>query len=93
MYITGMSTEHCTIFSVISGLHDSTTDFYCTQPLYYRTPKSTGLITDLLRGKKVVSNSFSYVKVLLLLPYTLAAMRKINSSMEVVADKPLMYCN
>lgn len=92
MYITGMSTEHCTIFSVISGLHDLTTDFYCTQPLYYCTPKSTGLITDLL-CEKVVSNSFSYVKVLLLLPYTLAAMRKINSLMEVVADKPLMYCN
>lgn len=80
MYITGMSTEHCTIFSVISGhsitVHQNLLDSSRT---YY--------------VEKVVSNSFSYVKVLLLLPYTLAAMRKINSLMEVVADKPLMYCN
>lgn len=43
-----------------------------------------------LQCEKVVSNSFTYVEVLLLLPYSLAAMRKINSLMEVVADKPLM---
>lgn len=45
MYITGMSTEHCTIFSVISGLHDFTTDYYRTQPPHYcsHTPDPTEL--------------------------------------------------
>lgn len=60
MYITGMCTEHCTIFSVILGLHDFTTDYYCTQPLHYcrRAPKSNGLITDLQCGKSCVQFIF-----------------------------------
>lgn len=55
MYITGMSTEHCTIFSVILGLHYFTTDYYCTRPRHYcsPTPKSTGLLPRTYNVKKL----------------------------------------
>lgn len=86
MYITGMSTEHCTIFSVISGLHDFTTDHYCTQPRHYCSPSptSTGLLPRIRNVKGLIHGP--YVEVLLLLPYTLAATRRTDSLLEVVAD-------
>lgn len=81
MYITGTSTEHCTIFSVISGLRDFTTDclLYTAAPPIRHAPEPN-----------VKKLSFPYIQVLLLLPYAPAAMATASSSTEVVAVKPLM---
>lgn len=69
MYITGMSTEHCTIFSVISGLHDSTnwTTIVHSHVIHCRpTPENLPdfSLTDLATMRSLIL--FPYVEVLLL---------------------------
>lgn len=92
MYITGMSTEHCTIFSVISGLHDFTADYYCTQPRRHcsPTPKSTGLLPRTYNVKKLCLVHFRMSRCSFYCPTHWLPRETTNSLMEVVADKPLM---
>lgn len=87
MYITGMSTEHCTIFSVISGLHDFTTDYY---PSHRRRPSTQNFYQRTHNTKKLRLIHFRTSRCSFYCPTTLAAARKTNSPTDVVAEKPLM---